>query len=49
MATMGWHAGMFPPGKKDVALSRAVAARFVAAHRVAVETIRAARRGFRSA
>ena len=41
VATMGWHAGMFPPGKKDLALSRAVAARFAAAHRVAVETIRA--------
>ena len=23
VATMGWHAGMFPPGKNDVALSRA--------------------------
>ena len=41
VATMGWHAGMFPPGKKDLALSRTVAARFAAAHRVAVETIRA--------
>ena len=41
VATMGWHAGMFPPGKKDLALSRAVATRFAAAHRVAVETIRA--------
>ena len=42
VATMGWHAGMFPPGKKDLALSRARgAARFAAAHRVAVETIRA--------
>jgi len=41
VATMGWHAGMFPPGKNDVALSRAVATRLVAAHRVAVETIRA--------
>ena len=40
-AAMGWHAGMFPPGKTDLALSRAVAARFAAAHRVAVETIRA--------
>ena len=24
VATMGWHAGMFPPGKNDVALSRRV-------------------------
>ena len=24
VATMGWHAGMFPPGKTDVALSRTV-------------------------
>ncbi len=40
VATMGWHAGMFPPGKTDVALSRTVASRFAAAHRVAVETIR---------
>jgi beta-glucosidase len=41
VATMGWHAGMFPPGKKDLALSRSVAARFAAAHRVAVDVIRA--------
>jgi beta-glucosidase len=41
VATMGWHAGMFPPGKKDVDLSRAVAARFVSAHRLAVDIIRA--------
>ena len=27
VATMGWHAGMFPPGKSDVALSRTVSAR----------------------
>jgi beta-glucosidase len=31
---------MFPPGKKDAALSRSVAARFAAAHRVAVDVIR---------
>jgi beta-glucosidase len=42
LATMGWHAGMFPPGKKDVALSRTVASHFVDAHRVAVDAIRAA-------
>ena len=45
VATMGWHAGMFPPGKTDVALSREVAARFAAAHRVAVDAIRAAAPG----
>ncbi len=45
VATMGWHAGMFPPGKTDVALSRAVAARLADAHRVAVEHIRAAAPG----
>ena len=44
-ATMGWHMGMFPPGKSDVALSRAVAARLGDAHRVAVEAIRAAAPG----
>ena len=41
VATMGWHAGMFPPGKTNVELSRSVAARFVDAHRLAVENIRA--------
>jgi beta-glucosidase len=41
VATMGWHMGMFPPAKSDVALSRAVAARLGDAHRVAVEAIRA--------
>lgn len=45
VATMGWHAGMFPPGKTDVGLSRRVAAHFVNAHRVAVETIRTAAPG----
>ena len=45
VATMGWHMGMFPPGKSDVALSRAVAARLGDAHRVAVEAIRAAAPG----
>jgi beta-glucosidase len=45
VATMGWHAGMFPPGKTDVALSRDVAARLAAAHRVSVDAIRAAAPG----
>ncbi len=42
VATMGWEMGMFPPGKTDTPLSRDVAARFVAAHRVAVDAVRAA-------
>jgi beta-glucosidase len=42
VATMGWHAGMFPPGKRDVALSRRVGSHFVDAHRLAVEAIRSA-------
>lgn len=41
VATMGWHAGMFPPGKKEVALSLSVAHRFATAHRLAVDVIRA--------
>jgi beta-glucosidase len=45
VATMGWHAGMFPPGKTDVELSRTVAARLTRAHRVAVDAIRAAAPG----
>ena len=45
VATMGWHAGMFPPGKTDVTLSRRVAANFVEAHRSAVEAIRSAAPG----
>jgi beta-glucosidase len=45
VATMGWHAGMFPPGKQDVELSRRVAARFVDAHRVAVDAVRTAAPG----
>jgi beta-glucosidase len=45
VTTMGWHAGMFPPGKTDVALSRAVGANFVLGHRAAVEAIRAAAPG----
>jgi beta-glucosidase len=41
VATMGWHMGMFPPGKHDVALSRDVATRLGDAHRTAVDAIRA--------
>ncbi len=42
VATMGWHAGMFPPGKNDVGLARRVAGHFVDAHRAAVEAVRCA-------
>jgi beta-glucosidase len=42
VATMGWHAGLFPPGKNDVGLARRVAGHFVDAHRAAVEAIRSA-------
>ncbi len=45
VATMGWHAGMFPPGKTDVELSRTVSTRLATAHRVAVDAIRAAAPG----
>jgi beta-glucosidase len=45
VATMGWHLGLFPPGKTDKALSRSVAANFVRAHRAAVAAIRAAAPG----
>jgi beta-glucosidase len=45
VATMGWHAGMFPPGKNDVELSRRVAEHFVQAHRLAVDAIRSAAPG----
>jgi beta-glucosidase len=45
VATMGWHAGMFPPGKQDVALARSVAAHLCDAHRLAVEVIRTAAPG----
>jgi beta-glucosidase len=40
VATMGWHAGLFPPGKTDKDLSRTVAGHFVQAHRLAVDAIR---------
>jgi beta-glucosidase len=42
VATMGWHAGMFPPGKTDLELSRVVAGRLTRGHRVAVDAIRTA-------
>ena len=45
VATMGWHAGLFPPGKNDVELARRVAGHFVDAHRAAVEVIRSAAPG----
>ena len=46
VATMGWHAGMFPPGKTDVALSRDVARRISPPPTgVAVDAIRAAAPG----
>ena len=45
VATMGWHAGMFPPGKRDVGLSRRVGANLADAHRLAVEAIRSAAPG----
>jgi beta-glucosidase len=45
VATMGWHAGMFPPGKTNKRLSRLVADNLIKAHRVAVKAIRAAAPG----
>jgi beta-glucosidase len=45
VATMGWHAGMFPPGKTNQRLSRVVADNLVQGHRAAVEAIRAAAPG----
>jgi beta-glucosidase len=45
VSTMGWHAGLFPPGKQDVGLARRVSQRFVDAHRAAVEAIRSAAPG----
>jgi beta-glucosidase len=45
VATMGWHAGLFPPGKQDVGLARRVTSHFVEAHRAAVEAIRTAAPG----
>jgi beta-glucosidase len=45
VATMGWHAGLFPPGKTDKELSYAVGANLVRGHRAAVEAIREAAPG----
>jgi beta-glucosidase len=45
VATMGWHAGMFPPGKRDVELSFQVGRHLADGHRVAVEAIRRAAPG----
>jgi beta-glucosidase len=45
VATMGWHRGMFPPGKTDSALASTVASHLQDAHRAAVEAIRAAAPG----
>jgi beta-glucosidase len=45
VASMGWHAGLFPPGKKDKELSYRVGANLVAGHRAAVEAVRAAAPG----
>jgi beta-glucosidase len=45
VATMGWHAGLFPPGKTDKDLSYAVGANLIAGHRAAVEAIREAAPG----
>lgn len=40
VATMGWYAGMFPPGKQDSKLSLFVAENLMASHRSAVQIIR---------
>src|ERR1035437_8353427 len=45
VATMGWHAGLFPPGKTDKELSYRVGANLVAGHRAALEAIRDAAPG----
>jgi beta-glucosidase len=45
VATMGWHAGLFPPGKTDKELSYVVGANLVRGHRAAVEAIREAAPG----
>jgi beta-glucosidase len=45
VATMGWHAGLFPPGKKEKELSYRVGDNLVAGHRAAVEAIRSAAPG----
>jgi beta-glucosidase len=45
VATMGWHAGIFPPGKTDKELSYAVGAHLVEGHRAGVDAIRNAAPG----
>jgi beta-glucosidase len=45
VATMGWHAGIFPPGKTDKELSYAVGAHLVQGHRAGVDAIRNAAPG----
>lgn len=40
VATMGYLAGVFPPGRRDVPMRRVVNANFVDAHRRAVEVVR---------
>ncbi len=45
VATMGYLAGVFPPGRQDVPARRMVNAHFVDAHRRSVEAIRAAAPG----
>jgi beta-glucosidase len=45
VATMGWHAGMFPPGKRDAELSYRVGQHLADGHRAAVEAIRRAAPG----
>ena len=45
VATVGWLAAMFPPGKSDRALRRVVNRHMIAAHRRAVEVIREAAPG----
>jgi beta-glucosidase len=45
VATMGYVMGMFPPGRTDPSLAEAVTANLVAAHRQAVDAVRAAAPG----
>ena len=45
VATVGWLAAMFPPGKSDRALRRLVNQNMISAHRRAVEVIRTAAPG----
>src|SRR5262249_6601830 len=45
VASMGWRAGVFPPGKRDRELRARVDANFVRAHAAAVDVVRAARGG----